>query len=47
MMGRVEGSREMRWIDSIKETTGLSLQEPIGAVEDRRSLTNKVAISQR
>ena len=40
MLGRAEGSRKrgrpnMRWIDSIKEAIGMSLQELSRAVEDR------------
>ena len=39
MLGKVEGSRKrrpnMRWIDSIKEAIGMSLEELSRAVEDR------------
>ena len=37
----------MRWTDSLKETTVLSLQELSRAVEKRRSLIHRVTISQR
>ena len=40
MQGKVEGSRKtgrpnMRWVNSIKEAIGMSLQELSRAVEDR------------
>lgn len=40
MLGKTEGSKKRgrpntRWIDSIKEARGASLQELSGAVEDR------------
>ena len=39
MLGKVEGSRkrgrpDMRWVDSLKVTTDISLQKQSGAVED-------------
>ena len=55
MLGKVEGSRKrgrpnMRWIDSIEEAIGMSLQELSRAVEDRTlwtSLIHRVARSWR
>ena len=55
MLGKVEGSRKRgrsntRWTDFLTEATGLSLQEPSRAVEDRtfwRSLIHRVTISWR
>lgn len=54
MLGRGEGSRKirlnMRQIDFIKETTALSLQELIRAIEDSiiwRLLIHRVNVSQR
>ena len=55
MLGKVEGSRKRgrpntRWIDWLKEATGLSLQELDGAIEDRafcRLLIQSAAINQR
>ena len=47
MLGKVEGSRKrgrpnMRWIDSIKEAIGMSLQKLSRAVEDRRLWTSLI-----
>jgi len=41
MLGQVEGQRKqgkprMRWLDSIKEATGLRLEDLRGAVQDRK-----------
>lgn len=53
MLGKIEGGGKgrsnRRWTDSIKEATGVSLQEPSRAVEDRTlwtSLTHRVVGSQ-
>lgn len=35
MLGKIEGRPNMKWIDSIKEAIGMSLQELHRAVEDR------------
>ena len=54
MLGKVKGSRKgggpnMRWSDSLKEPTGLCLQELRRAVEDRtiwKSLIHRVILRQ-
>ena len=53
VLGKVEGSRKRggpntRWTGSLKEATGLGLQDPSRAVEDRiflRVLIHRVALS--
>ena len=47
MLGKIEGSRKnerqnLRWIDSVKGTVGLNLQEVSRAVEDRTLWTSLI-----
>jgi hypothetical protein len=47
MLGKVAGDRRqgkprMRWLDSIKETTDLRLEDPKEAVQDRKKLRKLV-----